>query len=353
MQLYTTTQAAEILNISLQGVHYRIKNGTLRSVKQNGKTYVYIDPAVVVQENKRNDKKQLKKTISSNINKNEQLNSLEMTSQYQNIIENNNLEKLLEKIIKTKDEQIQILKKSIKSIKQQYSIEIARLQNNNEKEIARLTQNQEKIIEVFSSEIKLLQQAFQEMKNVYLIGVETKKRQSNNTSEQEDKKDIQDKNDNLKTSKTEKKEKNKKKKNKKNKKVNVITYKNSVESKNVTEKYTKENIIENKCEILDKNNDNNINLKEIKPNISQENIELTQEENQEDDEKIIQTLKEMTRPKTIEIKEFYKMLKKYNKTDKEIKELIMKRVMLGDDRFEYDKNAKKLIIYDKDFSDLY
>ena len=56
MQLYTTNQASQILNISLQGVHYRIKNGTLKSVKQNGKTYVYVDPASVAQENEKKSK---------------------------------------------------------------------------------------------------------------------------------------------------------------------------------------------------------------------------------------------------------------------------------------------------------
>ena len=41
-RLVTTNEAAKILGISLQGVHYRIKNGQLKSIKQSGKTFVYI-----------------------------------------------------------------------------------------------------------------------------------------------------------------------------------------------------------------------------------------------------------------------------------------------------------------------
>ena len=41
-RLVTTSQAAEILGISLQGIHYRIKNKKLKSIKEGGKTYVYI-----------------------------------------------------------------------------------------------------------------------------------------------------------------------------------------------------------------------------------------------------------------------------------------------------------------------
>ena len=41
-RLVTTSQAATILNLSLQGIHYRIKNNQLRSIKKDNKTYVYI-----------------------------------------------------------------------------------------------------------------------------------------------------------------------------------------------------------------------------------------------------------------------------------------------------------------------
>ena len=42
-RLVTTSQAAEILGLSLQGVHYRIKKEQLKSVKKDGKTFVYVD----------------------------------------------------------------------------------------------------------------------------------------------------------------------------------------------------------------------------------------------------------------------------------------------------------------------
>ena len=42
-RLVTTSQAAEILGLSLQGIHYRIKKEQLKSIKKDGKTFVYID----------------------------------------------------------------------------------------------------------------------------------------------------------------------------------------------------------------------------------------------------------------------------------------------------------------------
>ena len=333
MQLYTTNQASQILNISLQGVHYRIKNGTLKSVKQNGKTYVYVDPVAVAQENeeKLNSKKKSKKKQQSQANlANDAVqyipNMQVPASQNETNKEKDNLGEILDRIIHTKDEQIQILKKSIKGIKEQYSIEIARLQNNNEKEIQRLTQNQEKIIEVFSSEIKLLQQAFQEMKNVYLIGIE-KKNQNNTNSEDEktDNKTDDTVKDDIKEKKESKKPKNKDK-DKKNK-----SQKEENRTKNKKDKSKLEAIPHKKVE-----------QEEIDKADKTENADI-----------IIETLKEMTRPKTIDIKEFYEIMKRHYKSDADIKELIMQRVMLGDERFEYDKDKKALIIYDKNFSDLY
>ena len=51
-RLVTTAQAAELLNISLQGVHYRIKSKKLKSIKQGNKTFVYIEdiPALPLKE---------------------------------------------------------------------------------------------------------------------------------------------------------------------------------------------------------------------------------------------------------------------------------------------------------------
>ena len=42
-RLVTTAQAAEILGLSLQGIHYRIKKNQLKSLKKDGKVYVYVD----------------------------------------------------------------------------------------------------------------------------------------------------------------------------------------------------------------------------------------------------------------------------------------------------------------------
>ena len=42
-RLVTTSQAAEILGLSLQGIHYRIKKNQLKSIKKDGKTFVYIN----------------------------------------------------------------------------------------------------------------------------------------------------------------------------------------------------------------------------------------------------------------------------------------------------------------------
>ncbi|PHR73441.1 MAG: DNA-binding protein [Arcobacter sp.] len=123
-RLVTTAQAAELLNISLQGVHYRIKSKKLKSIKQGNKTFVYIEdiPALPLKE--------IKETIQEN--------------------------KELPLILEIKDEQILLLKKSLKWMKKQYISEISRLEKN-----------QDKIINVFNREIELLQSAFNEMRLVY------------------------------------------------------------------------------------------------------------------------------------------------------------------------------------------
>lgn len=132
-RLVTTAQAAELLGISLQGVHYRIRNKKLKSIKQAGKTYVYVPEDItppLAQE-------------TSSAPKN--------TSQTQRIVD-------------LKDEQIILLKKSIKWLRRQHKDEIDRLE-----------MNQEKIIEVFKSEIQLLQSAFNEMRSIYKPQVEHKR----------------------------------------------------------------------------------------------------------------------------------------------------------------------------------
>ena len=42
-RLVTTSQAAEILGLSLQGIHYRIKKEQLKYIKKDGKIFVYIN----------------------------------------------------------------------------------------------------------------------------------------------------------------------------------------------------------------------------------------------------------------------------------------------------------------------
>ena len=128
-RIVTTTQAAQILGLSLQGIHYRIKKNQLKSIKKSGKIFVYITDKM---ENESNQER-------SQANANLQVNS-----------------KNVEAIIEVKDEQILLLKKSLKWTKKQYSSEINRLEKN-----------QKSIIGVFKSEINLLQSAFNEMRSIY------------------------------------------------------------------------------------------------------------------------------------------------------------------------------------------
>ncbi len=121
-RLVSSNEAAQILGLSLQGVHYRIKQGKLKSKKKEGKVFVYIEESTIKT-----------KTASENVNN-------------------------IDNLLIVKDEQILFLKKSLKWMKNQYKSEISRLE-----------QNQDKIIEVFQSEINLLQSAFNEMRNIYKI----------------------------------------------------------------------------------------------------------------------------------------------------------------------------------------
>ncbi len=133
-RLVTTAQAASILGISLQGIHYRIKNNKLKSIKQAGKTFVY---------------------ISSDL-ENRQIEEVKN--------EENQKKSYVDMIISGKDDQISFLKKSFKHIRVQHK-----------EEIKRLEKNQKNIIHVFNSEIKLLQSAFSEMRSIYKPQIEQKK----------------------------------------------------------------------------------------------------------------------------------------------------------------------------------
>jgi len=189
-RLVTTTQAAQLLGLSLQGIHYRIKKDQLKSIKKSGKIFVYIDDKIVAEP----------KTKNENTNQD---------------------------IIDVKNEQIVILKKSIKWMKKQYGSEINRLEKN-----------QKDIINVFNSEIKLLQSAFNEMRSIYKPIIDTK------------------------------------------------NHKDEVKSDFIT------------------------------------------------------------------LKEFSIKMKRYNKTQSDIKLIILKAIRKNDDRFIYNKKDKKLLILDSNFDDL-
>ena len=135
-RLVTTSQAAEILGLSLQGIHYRIKKNQLKSIKQDGKVFVYVE------ENQKNTETLKKEKTTST----------------------NTTFDTFQAVIEVKNEQIELLKKSIKWMKKQYISEIFRLEKN-----------QKRIIEVFNSEIQLLQSAFNEMRSIYKPQIEEKK----------------------------------------------------------------------------------------------------------------------------------------------------------------------------------
>ena len=199
-RLVTTSQAAEILGLSLQGVHYRINKEQLKSVKKDGKTFVYVDDEQNTSHN---------------------FSNVKVENSKQNNFDN------FQSVIDVKNEQIEILKKSMKWMKKQYISEIFRLEKN-----------QNKIIEVFNSEISLLQSAFNEMRSIY------------------------------------------------------------------------------------------------KPQIEQ-NIKT---EKQSHD--------------LIKVKDFFILMKRYNKTENEIKAMIFDAIKSGDKRFIYNKVEKKLLILNDDFRDL-
>ena len=197
-KLVSSSEAAEILGLSLQGVHYRIKKGQLESLKQDGKTFVYVDKLATRQQNTKTTK------VASNTLNNE--------------------------VISSKEQQIQLLKKTIKFMKKQYLGEIDRLEKN-----------QSKIMSVFQSEVDLLKSAFHEMKTVYQVEHKSKKDDSSNQ-------DI-------------------------------------------------------KMQFMD-------------------------------------------------VKDFFIFMKKHNKSDTQIKQIILNSVKNGDKRFIYKKETKEVIIYKSDFIDL-
>ncbi len=212
-RLVTTSQAAQILGLSVQGVHYRIRKNQLKSIKKSGKTYVYITDQMEKEATLRAEQSKVEAVASNSTKKNQTSN-----------------EEHIQSIIEVKDEQIVLLKDSMKWMKKQYKSEINRLEKN-----------QKRIIKVFNSEIKLLQSAFNEMRGIY------KKQPMLN----------QTKNEN-----------------------------------------------------------------------SSSNIDL------------------------ITLKEFSVIMKKYNKSEKEIKMIIFNAIKNGDERFIYNKMDKTILIVKSDFEDL-
>ncbi|MBD3840573.1 MAG: DNA-binding protein [Campylobacterales bacterium] len=204
-KLVSTNEAAQILGISLQGVHYRIKKEQLESVKKDGKTFVYIDP-----------------------------NSLQ-TSNATQIQHTQTQPTFHEELIKAKDDQILLLKKTIKFLKKE-----------KEKEIGRLEKNQSKMVEVFKSEIELLKSAFNEMKKIYALEYQT--------------------------------------------------------SSNLTKKET---------------------INEEKPPMQ-----------------------------LISLADFFRFMRSHNKSDSQIKSIVLDRIKSGDKRFIYNKTTKDVVIYKSDFLDL-
>lgn len=143
-RLVTTSQAAELLGLSVQGVHYRIKTKKLKSIKKSGRIFVYIDESLESNNISQSIPK-IKKIKNSFFHKDDEY---------------------FKTIIQGKDEQITLLKKSVKWMKRQYTSEINRLEKN-----------QKRIIEVFNSEIKLLQSAFNEMRSIYKPQLENIKKE--------------------------------------------------------------------------------------------------------------------------------------------------------------------------------
>jgi len=205
-KLVSSNEAAQILGLSLQGIHYRIKKGQLESIKKDGKIFVYVDAH----------------TAKSN----HQIPNIKQQTP-------NDYKLLEDKIVKSKDEQIHLLKKTIKFMKKQYT-----------SEIERLDKNQTQVLQVFQSEVDLLKSAFNEMRNIYKI-----------------------------------------------------------DHKENTPKIQKEISRDVKMEFMD-------------------------------------------------IKEFFVLMRNYDKTDAQIKNIILDKVKNSDKRFIYNKRTKEILIYKSDFFDI-
>lgn len=210
-KLVSSNEAAQLLGLSLQGIHYRIKKGQLESIKKDGKIFVYVD--------------------NSN-------NQIPPSKPHSTTTPQNDYKLLEEKIISSKDEQINLLKKTIKFMKKQYK-----------SEINRLDKTQTQMLNVFQSEVDLLKSAFNEMRNIYKIDHKEQR------------------------------------------------------------------------------------------TIQQQSIQTEEKSSSE-------TIQFM------ELKEFFIFMRTYNKTDAQIKSIILEKIKIGDKRFIYNKELKEVLIYKSDFLDL-
>jgi len=247
-RLVSSSEAAEILGLSLQGVHYRIKKGQLKSMKKDGKTYVYVEKEQVDEFHNKEHQ-----ATPTQVNPTIQTQSSQTMSQNSQVPQDipESQKKLYELVYKAKEDQIKDLKENLEAVKEQYKTEIYRLDKN-----------QKQILDVFQSEVDLLKSAFHEMKNVYQL--EHKERM-------EDKK-----------------------------------YQYDQKQKGSHTTLVKEETLE------------------------KEEIEIP----------------------FMDIKEFYGYMKSFNKTDAQIKNIILERVKVGDKRFIYKKGTKEVIIFRSDFMDL-
>ena len=252
-RLVSSSEAAEILGLSLQGVHYRIKKGQLKSMKKDGKTYVYVEKEQV--DEFHNNQHQVAPAQVNTATVSQSSQTTTQSSQVpQDIPESQ--KKLYELVYKAKEDQIKDLKENLESVKEQYKTEIYRLDKN-----------QKQILDVFQSEVDLLKSAFHEMKNVYQL--EHKERM-------EDKKHM------------------------------YAEQQSQVEPE--SEQVTPE----------------------VKEETANDDIEIP----------------------FMDLKEFYAYMKSFNKTDAQIKNIILERVKVGDKRFIYKKGTKEVIIFRSDFMDL-
>ena len=65
-----------------------------------------------------------------------------------------------------------------------------------------------------------------------------------------------------------------------------------------------------------------------------------------------QKVSNSTEMEFLNIKEFFILMKNHNKTDIQIKSIILDRVKVGDKRFIYNKKSKEILIYKSDFLDI-